>query len=292
MDFQQGKGTVPIGEEADPIPNSIPQHIIRLSILLDSVELYLISFYTEFAKKMWEFISKRKVWSERSMRISNFQDRGLDFVLLDRQLIGTVKNTKPYMTKVVKEFYCNLHDDIIKPDSTKFGQIFIRGKIYLFSAKMVNDYLESLNAWPRNSTSFPTAQLTLKYAIFYKKVVTNWTLTSNDTVTVRDQAMLLYCIGIGHFFNLSRHIMRTITKHAEVKTTVGHFSFPFLIYNMLVSQSLKKLRTKQLEFPNVYYFVSTKFGKFRGPVSLSIGTRSGTTATPSSSEDLMGYLDR
>ncbi|KAI3443670.1 hypothetical protein Pfo_000335 [Paulownia fortunei] len=236
MDFHQGQGTDPIGEEAHhqgstggvPVRSPVrtcgrttqipeefkPQGNIHVSISdnsskdsaqgnamdVDSDKIVVSKvvshkFYLDYANDMWECVSKRKLWSERSIRLSDFEDRGLDSILIDRQLIGSMTDIKPYVPQVVKEFYCNLHSDIIKADSGRFGQA----------------------------------------------AMTNWTPTANHTVLVKDQAIILYCIGTGHPYDLGRHIMRTITKHAEVKTTTGHLPFPSLIYNMLMSQGFRSL---------------------------------------------------
>ncbi|KAI3467890.1 hypothetical protein Pfo_024553 [Paulownia fortunei] len=233
-DFNQGQRTDPTGEEAQTIPDSIPQptaqefnpqgniHVSvsdnsseesaqgdNMDVESDRIEVSKVvshKFYSNYAKEMWECVSQRKLWSERSTRLSDFEDRRLDSILIDRQLIGSVTDIKPYVPQVVKEFYCNLHFDIIKVDSGKFGTVYV-------------------------------------------KAVTNWTPTTNHTVLVKDQAILLYCIGTRHPYDLGRHIMRTNAKHAEVKTTTGHLRVPSLIYNVLVSQGFKKLRTEQMEYP-------------------------------------------
>ncbi|KAI3462099.1 hypothetical protein Pfo_018762 [Paulownia fortunei] len=223
-DFNQGQQTDPIGEETQTVPDSVPQPTTRLSTSSNSVEFIVQQgstsgnihvslsdnssdesaqrdemdveddrikvskvashkFYSDYAKEMWECVSQRKLWSERSIRLNDFEDRGLDSILIDRYLIGSVTDIKPYVPQVVKEFYCNLYFDIIKADSGKFGHIYIM-------------------------------------------TVTNWTRTANHTVFVKDQAILLY-----------------------LKTTTGHLPFPSLIYNVLVSQGFKKLRTEQMEYP-------------------------------------------
>ncbi|KAI3446834.1 hypothetical protein Pfo_003499 [Paulownia fortunei] len=270
-DFNQGQMTDPIGEEAHPVPNSVPQPTAHLSTSSDSVEFTVQQgstsdvpvrspvrtrgrttqipeefnpqgnihvsvsdnsseesaqgddmdvegdrievskavshkFYFDYAKEMWECVSQRILWFERSIRLSDLEDRGLDSILIDRQLICYVTDIKPYVPQVVKEFYCNLRSNIIKADSGKFGNVYVRA-------------------------------------------LTNWTPTANHTVFVKDQAILLYCIGTRHPYDLDRHIMRTIAKHAGVKTTTGYLPFPSLIYNVLVSQGFKKLRNEQLKYP-------------------------------------------
>ncbi|KAI3453462.1 hypothetical protein Pfo_010125 [Paulownia fortunei] len=175
-------------------------------------------FYSDYVKEIWEYVSQRKLWSERLIRLSDFEDRGLDSILIDRQVIGSITDIKLYVPQVVKEFYCNLHYDIIKADSGKFGYVYVRA------------------------------------------TVTNWTPIANHTVLVKDQAILLYCIRTGHPYDLGRHIMRTIAKHAKVKTTTGHLPFPSLIYNMLVSQAFKKLRKEQLEYPRHLSMMDASYG--------------------------------
>ncbi|KAI3448570.1 hypothetical protein Pfo_005235 [Paulownia fortunei] len=232
--------TDPITEEAHTIPDSIPQPTAHLSISSDSVEFTVqqgstggvpvrspIQTRDQTAQIPEEFnpqgnihvtifdnsseestqgddmdvegdiieVSKavsHKFYSDYAKKI-DFEDGGLNSILIDRQLIGFVTHIKPYVPQVVKEFYCNLHSDIIKTDFGKFGHVYVRAPM------------------------------------------TNWTPTANHTVLVIDQVILLYCIGMGHPYDLGRHIMRTIAKHAEVKTITGHLPFPSLIYNVLAT---------------------------------------------------------
>ncbi|KAI3472351.1 hypothetical protein Pfo_031312 [Paulownia fortunei] len=181
-------------------------------------------FYFDYTKEMWECVSQRILWFERSIRLSDLEDRRLDSILIDRQLIGYVTDIKPYVPQVVKEFYCNLHFDIIKVDSGKFGNVYVR-------------------------------------------VLTNWTPTANHTVLVKDQAILLYCIGMRHLYDLGRHIMRTIAKHVEMKTITGHLPFPSLIYNvwwcLKVLRSLERNNWNILELIILYLQQGNKLEKDR-----------------------------
>ncbi|KAK6150382.1 hypothetical protein DH2020_015314 [Rehmannia glutinosa] len=49
--------------------------------------------------------------------------------------------TEPYVERVIKEFYCNLLLDSFNPNSAKFGEVFLRKKVYHFTPQIVNEFL-------------------------------------------------------------------------------------------------------------------------------------------------------
>ena len=57
--------------------------------------------------------------------IKNIEDRGW---------LGSLTGLDGFVPRVVQEFYANLNDDLFDSKSFMFGQVYVRGHWYLFSA--------------------------------------------------------------------------------------------------------------------------------------------------------------
>ncbi|KAK6152838.1 hypothetical protein DH2020_012477 [Rehmannia glutinosa] len=93
------------------------------------------------ASKNWKSCLRQRVFQDKKILMQEFELNNMIGYLKERKLFGTVTYARPYVERVAKEFYCNLLLDSFNPNSAKFGEAFLRKKVYHFTPQIVNDSL-------------------------------------------------------------------------------------------------------------------------------------------------------
>ena len=60
------------------------------------------------SKTMMTYVAKRKIISERLIKLKDYEKAGMVQLLKDRELFNSVCIAKPYSPALVREFYANL----------------------------------------------------------------------------------------------------------------------------------------------------------------------------------------
>lgn len=160
---------------------------------------------------------------------------------------------------MVREFYAAIDDDVADPDSDDYGKIILRGRHYNFTPEAINTFYGittshtkdmemtgtvelsivkeltggKLKKWDKR---FASTNLTWKYAVLHKIAVVNWCPSSNTTILTREQAFLIYRLGIGLPVNFGQLVFDALMKNALAED--APIMFPSLIYQLLRAQKL------------------------------------------------------
>ncbi|XP_062112999.1 uncharacterized protein LOC133824148 [Humulus lupulus] len=190
--------------------------------------------------------------------IKNIEDRGW---------LGSLTGFDGFVPWVVQEFYANLNDDLFDSKSFMFGQVYVRGHWYLFSAaeitkvlnlppvvinvdvdfnkdKVLSELVGQNMVWEQHSV-LKVTDLTHYYAVLHKFATNNWIPpppppTHTSTITF-DTVFFLYKVGTGLQVDLATLIFDQITALGKAKKKGQYLVFPHLIYKLLDSQKSLRL---------------------------------------------------
>ncbi|XP_062100392.1 uncharacterized protein LOC133806288 [Humulus lupulus] len=182
--------------------------------------------YNDNARDMVLY-AQRKFIIERNYILSDHWPYGVLTMLQDRKWTGSLVKFTGFVDRIVKEFYANLTNEIIKPKFPLYCKVFVRGHWFSFSPQDIalalhlpldvedDDDLASLDkdvvitelvgqkmVWPSN-TVISITNLTYTYAILHKFATTNWKPTSHTATISFDMASFLYKVGTGIGINLA-----------------------------------------------------------------------------------------
>lgn len=145
-------------------------------------------------------MSQRKLYSERLIKVPDFDKNLMVKFLKDRELFGTVSKAKGYILAIVYEFYVNLYKNISDPTSSQVHKAYVRGHVFDFSPALITMFLgcasieieqtrtldydldmdvvtaelteKILTKWLESNYA-ATAKLTVKYVVLFKIVAIN-----------------------------------------------------------------------------------------------------------------------
>ncbi|XP_062081386.1 uncharacterized protein LOC133786199 [Humulus lupulus] len=162
--------------------------------------------------------------------IKNIEDRGW---------FGSLSGLDGFDPRVVQEFYANLNDDLFDSKSFMFGQVYVRGHWYLFSAAeiskvlnfppSVDNFAVEFNkdtvlselvgqnmVWEPHSV-LKVTDLTHYYAVLHKFATNNWIPTTHTSTITFDTTFFLYKVGTGLQVDLATLIFDQITALGKAK---------------------------------------------------------------------------
>ena len=147
-----------------------------------------------------------------------FRTIGVQKIIEDREWMHTVSDIKGFIRCVIHEFYANLSENINVAESLEFEKVYVCGRVYEFSTKVICEYLKILmysfnefdktynmdgvmsellrtkSTWPKNN-SLRAIEITFKYFGLHKIVINNWSLTTHYTTLSKDMCTLVFDIG-------------------------------------------------------------------------------------------------
>ena len=184
---------------------------------------------------MMTYVAKRKIISERLIKLEDYEKTSMVQLLKDRELFDSVCFAKPYSPALVREFYANLKKGINYIQHPMHELVFMRGDNFDFSLILISSILctkvvkskrtkeldlgldmnlvtkeltgSLLLVWPELNV-LTSALLTSKYAILHKIVVANWMPRLHITTISKDLAALLYAIGTNVPFDIANVILK------------------------------------------------------------------------------------
>lgn len=172
---------------------------------------------------------KKRIIDEQS-----FSHHNMIAFLKSRGLLPTVNSAAPYVVDVIRYFYANLVLWFSNRTSNNCGKVYVRGKVFQFSATVFNKLLGTEDVkqeavvgsirtvvstitngqftdWPHQ---LATSKLTNMYSVLHKLLIWNWMPTTNSNVVTRQRGMLLYRIGKGLPFNFGQLVFDQIASVA------------------------------------------------------------------------------
>ena len=170
-----------------------------------------------------------------------------------------MSNIPLFLTTVVHEFYANLSDNIAVEGEEQFEKVFVRGHVYEFSPRVINEYLnisipedfvfendyvfddvatELLGyktTWPKINVLM-VVDLTPKNNGLHKIALSNWYPTKHVTTLSHDFATLLFDIGTGASVHMGQIIFDFIVLHRYGNNMSHKLPFLALIFGLLEGQ--------------------------------------------------------
>lgn len=179
----------------------------------------------------------RKIKNEKKLKTTLYCEFGIDKLLQERGLWDNLMNVGAYNLTVIRKFYDSVILDIGDPQSRKFGQIHLRGKIYHFTTEVINVLyglpMNKITDWDMDgfverkliaeltggkvkkwqTSPFQSTKLTCKYAVLHKMTVASWMPTRNSTIITKDHAIFIYCLGVGLPLNFGQMVFNAVLKN-------------------------------------------------------------------------------
>ena len=90
---------------------------------------------------MMSTVAKRKIISERQIKLKEYEKAGIVQLIKDRKLFNSIFIAEPYSRALIKEFYANLKKVINDIHSLVHELVFVRGDFFEFSLVMINSIL-------------------------------------------------------------------------------------------------------------------------------------------------------
>ncbi|XP_062085535.1 uncharacterized protein LOC133791632 [Humulus lupulus] len=186
--------------------------------------------------------------------IKNIEDRGW---------LGSLTRLDGFVPRVVQEFYANFNDDLFDSKSFMFGQVYVRGHWYLFSAAefakvldmphsvdniavefnkdtVLSELVGQNMVWKPHSV-LKVTDLTHYYVVLHKFSTNNWIPTTHTSTITFDTTFFLYKVRTGLQVDLATLIFDQITALGKAKKKGQYLVFPHLIYKLLDSQKSLRL---------------------------------------------------
>lgn len=163
-------------------------------------------------------------------------------------------NIKPYVKRIVLEFYANLSKDICDATSDDVYLAYIHGHLISFSPHEINNYVglvpptgESVSIskdliideltggkmkkWPAKG-GLRAFALTHKYSILHKIGLKNWVPTTNHSKVAHELAEFLDRVGTKSPMNFGQMVFDHVGTYAYKK----RLGFPSLIFGIIQNQ--------------------------------------------------------
>ena len=90
---------------------------------------------------MMTYVAKRKLISERLIKLKDYEKVGIVQLLKDKELFDSVCIAKPYSPALVREFYANLKKGINDIQHHMHELVFVRGDKFDFSHFLISSIL-------------------------------------------------------------------------------------------------------------------------------------------------------
>ncbi|KAK6147809.1 hypothetical protein DH2020_018721 [Rehmannia glutinosa] len=230
----------------------------------DLSDVYSEFFYSADAADRYQVFKGRKFIEEKVRDHTSFERYNLNKFFTRRSLVSTIDTAVPYIEKVVHEFYANLTYDVGNKQSSKFGKVFVRNKLYDFSPSVINEFFGTpdcaegrqirdfnmvlkvltgnrMTLWPAHPKKVSSSALTSLYGVLFKIDLSNWVPSSHSSSVTREQARVIYLIGKGLPLNFGQLVFDQVLRQAESSSASGVLPFPSTIYQILCSQGFDKL---------------------------------------------------
>ncbi|XP_062100335.1 uncharacterized protein LOC133806225 [Humulus lupulus] len=217
--------------------------------------------------------AQRKFIIERNYVLSDHRPYGVLTMLQDRKWIGSLVKFTGFVDRIVKEFYANLTNEIIKPKSPLYCKVFDRGHWFSFSPQdiahalhhpldveedddlatldkdtVITDLVGQKMVWPSN-TVILVSNLTYTYAVLHKFATTNWKPTSHTATISFDMASFLYKVGTSIGINLAmKKDLQRDQEDLVASTTTASYKASAPPTEATDAPSTKKVKPQSLKF--------------------------------------------
>ncbi|KAL2533791.1 Uncharacterized protein Adt_07142 [Abeliophyllum distichum] len=180
----------------------------------------------EYEERFKNFISQWTIWGERRLQLDDFPHFDL-YNLIDVCGWSKIADTphKIY-SQLVHDFYTNFNQEIDIQRTEHYGQTWVRGKRFLFTPRIINDYygITTDDIYPLPSIQDMDSLLILNVFVSH-----NIDPTRHRTTINYARARLLYHLAYGMKMDLENYIY-TLISMMGFQTYKRHTAiFPALI---------------------------------------------------------------
>ncbi|XP_062100288.1 uncharacterized protein LOC133806181 [Humulus lupulus] len=254
----------PKGKKAVKIPEICTDSpVVPKATIGSSFKAHSLNFYFNDNEKNMKHYVHRDVICEK--KISFFAHRVFGVIknIEDRGWLGSLTGFDGFVPWVVQEFYVNLNDELFDSKSFMFGQVYVRGHWYLFSAteianvlnvpsvvtndavdfdkdKVLSELVGQNMVWEQHSV-LKVTDLTHYYAVLHKFSINNWIPTTHTSTITFNTTFFLFKVGTGLQVDLATLIFDQITALGNAKKKGQYLVFHHLIYKLLDSQKPLRL---------------------------------------------------
>ncbi|GAA0138703.1 hypothetical protein LIER_00396 [Lithospermum erythrorhizon] len=148
------------------------------------------------------------------------------------RLLGILFEIGSHWPQLVREFVCNVSEEIVDPASFMFHKVKHRGHVFRFSPALINKHYgmqnegitratlkmgdiigeltgKTLSTWPTKG-QLQASNLSLKYAVLHKAVIDNLVPTLNNTNVSEALDRILYVMGTDQQLNIDKdpHVLK------------------------------------------------------------------------------------
>jgi hypothetical protein len=210
------------------------------------------------------FIINKAIIAQRVLDLPSFKSMtNLLSCLKQGRLLRSVTLSGSYVRRVVQEFICNLHPNVIVPESHTFHKVFVRGKLYDISPSAIRNVLKcqvtesdapiqedamwreltnGLRSSQTPATRVQSALLKSSYAVLLRIAASNWMPTTHKATVPTSLAELIYKIKQGLSVDLGQRIYDLLLSFSRDTNKINALGIPFpvLIYQLLLSLGFQK----------------------------------------------------
>jgi hypothetical protein len=170
----------------------------------------------------------------------------------------TVTDFGDCFERLVKEFLGNVPEGCTDPLSKDFQKVHVRGKVVIFSPKVINKYLGrdeephaevevtdnalckaltggQVKAWPIRA-KVPAGKLTVKYALLNRIGSVNWVPTLHTSDISTGLAKFIYIVANKIPYDFGQYIFDQTLRHGKSGAVSLPIAFPTLLCGIIISQ--------------------------------------------------------
>ncbi|GAA0145918.1 hypothetical protein LIER_05992 [Lithospermum erythrorhizon] len=135
---RKAKGKLKINENRSRVGNK------RVSKNVTTVSIENVALNSEEEEAKWRFVASRRIDAEKMLSENTKKNTDIMSILEDASIMPTVKTVGPYYPTLVREFICNMIEEIDDPKSPNFQKVTLRNCTIEFSPSIIDAYLGEL----------------------------------------------------------------------------------------------------------------------------------------------------
>ncbi|GAA0144492.1 hypothetical protein LIER_24732 [Lithospermum erythrorhizon] len=254
----RSKGKLNINDNRNRINNR------RIAKDVEDVSTEGVDFSARENEARWKFVCARNILPERYMSKVTIKNQTYMDIMEESGMLAIVGDIGPYWPSLVREFICNLSEDIVDPSNSMFHKVKVKGLMFDFSPVLINHHYGRQNEGITRSTlkladiikiltggallTWPTkgqlqaSTLSLRYVMMHKVAIANLVPTSNNTNVIEVVGMMMYVMGSERELDFRRLIFEQIVDHSRTGANLKPIGFPSLICSILIHQHLEVLK--------------------------------------------------
>lgn len=270
------KGKEPVPPVSQSSGASRSKRIKSQSTNLLISDAYSPTYYTKAMKTFGvRDLSARDFSPEEVFLHPSHKELGFKDYLDSKHLTFWATKLKKFSPSLVREFYANLHPDVMTPGSHWFGKLFVRGKFIELTPSVINTVLElpendddsdpfnyfvestqqvAMGITAEKCTAFGRGKLspnalTLKYTCPFRFYASNVLPTRNASQLSSHMGKLLFCIDkYLEILNFGWLVVKRMTGYtADHIDKAGRLPYPALITTLLAKQGILPRPDESLE---------------------------------------------